>query len=287
MDSYDRLIGKTLFEMKFNYYDNALREYSKDNIWFQSYNQLKYGIEDTCQYSYLKKCEQNYLYEGLLHTMDPNKALSKLKKYFDGFIHHAGIDYNPLQKDKTPLLYFYIYCDDYDDEYNKDALINLESIIYNLGYFIAAKKRQNGNYVFMLHPKFIYELTDYVYKECDGILYHITDYKTYQKIQKNGLIPRSKQFNGDNYPDRVYFYLKYNYNKLESYAKDLFKNKQNINNAVILKIDLKTRGSYIEGNKATMYRFFDDPKGWNSVFTYENIDPKCISLDREIKDISI
>ena len=49
--------------------------------------------------------------------------------------------------------------------------------------------------------------------------------------------------------------------KLESYAKDLFKNKQNINNAVILKIDLKTRGSYIEGNKATMYRFFDDPKG--------------------------
>ena len=29
MDSYDRLIGKTLFEMKFNYYDNALREYSK------------------------------------------------------------------------------------------------------------------------------------------------------------------------------------------------------------------------------------------------------------------
>ena len=62
MDSYDRLIGKTLFEMKFNYYDNALRKYSKDNIWFQSYNQLKYGIEDTCQYSYLKKCEQNYLY---------------------------------------------------------------------------------------------------------------------------------------------------------------------------------------------------------------------------------
>ena len=32
-----------------------------------------------------------------------------------------------------------------------------------------------------------------------------------------------------------------------------------------------------------MYRFFDDPKGQNSVFTYENIDPKCISLDKEIK----
>lgn len=43
--------------MKFNYYDNALKEYSKDNILFQLYNQLKYGIEDTCQYSYLKKYE--------------------------------------------------------------------------------------------------------------------------------------------------------------------------------------------------------------------------------------
>lgn len=25
-----------------------------------------------------------------------------------------------------------------------------------------------------------------------------------------------------------------------------------------------------------MYRFFDDPKGQNSVFTYENIDSKCM-----------
>lgn len=41
-------------------------------------------------------------------------------------------------------------------------------------------------------------------------------------------------------------------------------------------IDLKTRGSYIEGNKATMYRFFDELKGQNSVFTYENIDSICI-----------
>ena len=55
MDSYDRLIGKTLFEMKFNYYDNALREYSKDNIWFQSYNQLKYGNRRYMSIQLLKK----------------------------------------------------------------------------------------------------------------------------------------------------------------------------------------------------------------------------------------
>lgn len=283
MDSFDKAIGKKLFEMQFKYYDNKLKDFSKDNILFQSYNQLKYGIEDTCDYSYLKECEQNYLYEGLLYTMDPKLTLSKLIKYFDGFIHHYGIDYNPLQKDKTPILYFYIFKDNYEDEYNKQSINELESIINNLGYFIACKKKINNNYVFMLHPKFIYELTDYIYKECDGILYHITDYNSYQKILQKGLIQRSKQINGDNYPDRIYFYTKFNYNRLESYAKDLFRNKQNINDIVILKIDLKSRNSYIEGNKETMYRFFDDPKGQNSVFTYENIDPKCLTFDKEIK----
>lgn len=63
MDSFDKTIGKKLFDMQFKYYDKNLNEFSKDNIWFQSYNQLKYGIEDTCEYSYLKECEQNYLYE--------------------------------------------------------------------------------------------------------------------------------------------------------------------------------------------------------------------------------
>ena len=44
----------------------------------------------------------------------------------------------------------------------------------------------------------------------------------------------------------------------------------------------KDRKSYIENYEATMYRFFDDPKGQNSVFTYENIDPACINVDKII-----
>ena len=78
------------------------------------------------------------------------------------------------------------------NEYNSNALKELKAIIGNLGYCIAAEKKINNyNYVFSLHPKFIYEVTDYVYNNCDGILYHITDVNTYQKIIKNGLIPRS------------------------------------------------------------------------------------------------
>ena len=65
-------------------------------------------------------------------------------------------------------------------------------IIFNSFYFLIFHyKINNYNYIFSLHPKFIYEVTDYVYNNCDGILYHITDVNTYQKIIKNGLIPRS------------------------------------------------------------------------------------------------
>ena len=69
---------------------------------------------------------------------------------------------------------------------------------------------------------------------------------------------------------------------MTSYAKDLFRFKPEVTKAIILKIDLKDRKSYIENYEATMYRFFDDPKGQNSVFTYENIDPACINVDKII-----
>ena len=59
---------------------------------------------------------------------------------------------------------------------------------------------------------------------------------------------------------------------MTSYAKDLFRFKPEITKAIILKIDLKDRKSYIENYEATMHRGFDDTKGQNIVFTYENIN---------------
>lgn len=278
-------LGYKVFNMDLGIYDHNTRMFTKDGILYESYNQVKYGIEDTHDGIFLKNIEQSYLYEGLTKTIKPEIAVEKLIKYFDGFIFGCQVNYNPLNVNKTPIITFYISADAYEDEYNSNALKELKAIIGNLGYCIAAEKKINNyNYVFSLHPKFIYEVTEYVYNNCDGILYHITDVNTYQKIIKNGLIPRSNQkgINGDKYPDRVYFYTSKNYGLLNSYAKDLFRFKPEITKAIILKIDLKDRKSYIENYEATMYRFFDDPKGQNSVFTYENIDPACINVDKII-----
>lgn len=40
-----------------------------------------------------------------------------------------------------------------------------------------------------------------------------------------------------------------------------------------------------ENDTATHYRFFDDPRTVNGIFTYENIDPLCISIidEKEIQ----
>lgn len=133
-------------------------------------------------------------------------------------------------------------------------------------------------------PKFLYEVTTSVYdsKGNDGVLYHITPCKYKQKIEKTGLIPKHANYRLDNYPDRIYFYTKLQVNKLDILCKDLSTNT-GITDWLILKIDLKDRRSYIENDKSTMYRFFEDPKAQHAVFTYENIDPQCISVYKELK----
>ena len=80
-----------------------------------------------------------------------------------------------------------------------------------------------------------------------------------QKIEKYGLIPKHANYRLDNYPDRIYFYTKLQVNKLDLLCKDLSSNT-GISDWLILKIDLKDRRSYIENDKSTMYRFFEDPK---------------------------
>jgi hypothetical protein len=51
---------------------------------------------------------------------------------------------------------------------------------------------------------------------------------------------------------------------------------------VIVKVNIKDKRSYIEDDITTWYRFFDDPK-CPGIFTYENIDPLCITIGEEVK----
>ena len=281
----DKKLGEKIYKLdlgKFNWETKLFESNTKKNWWRGEldYNHIKYHLFYTLDnYSYLKLCEQSYLYEGLVLSAEPNKCKNILKNYTGGFIHDIKIFYNPLNKNKTPIIDFYINKEDYlNIDYGKTTYEKLEKLINNLGYFISGKKETGDIINIVIQAKFIIDITDIVYNSNnDGILFHITPLKNYKKIIENGLIRL------DDYPDRIYFYLKYQEKSLDDLCKDLSRNTM-IKDWVILKIDLKTKGSYIENDKSTMYRFFDDPKSQSGVFTYENIDPLCLS---EYKTISL
>ena len=159
---------------------------------------------------------------------------------------------------------------------------------------------------FTLHPKYIIDVTDKVYGT-DGVLYHLTLKKNLKKIQEKGFIPRNSGTYGDDYPDRVYFfftngcpadiffqskaagfaqYLKTEYEQRVAQAEEdyeagriskqkrdyIVSHREDYRDWVVLKVDVKDRRSYIQDDRTTMYRFFDDPRS-PGIFTYENIDP--------------
>lgn len=283
-------LGSKVYEQQLGIYNQKTQLFESNNNWWrggESFNTIKYcPFYSNTNRTYLKHCEQLYLYEGLIKSAEPEQVVKILKKNAEGFIHDIRIVHNPLQIDmKTPVLDFFIHKDDYYDlEYGKIAYEELGRLINNLGYFISEKKETDLCVYIVIMPKFLYEVTSSVYESNgnDGILYHITPAKYKHKIEKYGLIPKHANYRLDNYPDRIYFYTKLQVNKLDLLCKDLSSNT-GISDWLILKIDLKDRRSYIENDKSTMYRFFEDPKAQNAVFTYENIDPQCISIYKELK----
>ena len=191
-----------------------------------------------------------------------------------------------------------------------------------MGYFIAQLKQASRplpdgskvktNYC-AIHPKFFVEISNAVYNKLDGILYHITLTKNWKKIEQKGFIPRNSHANMDEYPDRIFFFTrlqpddfksmiaqfveyrrehtaklireakkKYAEGKLKKEKLDyIFAHAFDYLDWTIVKVDLKkNREDRYDGIER--YRFFDDPKS-SGVFTYENIDPICLSFYKRIQ----
>ena len=283
-------LGAKVYKQQLGIYNQKTQLFESNNNWWrgeESYNTIKYcPFYSNTNRTYLKHCEQLYLYEGLIKSADPEQVVKILKNNAEGFIHDIRIVHYSLLIDmKCSVLDVFIHKDDYYElEDGKIAYEELGQLINNLGYFISGKKETDLCVYIVIMPKFLYEVTASVYESNgnDGILYHITPAKYKHKIEKYGLIPKHANYRLDNYPDRIYFYTKLQVNKLDLLCKDLSSNT-GISDWLILKIDLKDRRSYIENDKSTMYRFFEDPKAQNAVFTYENIDPQCISIYKELK----
>ena len=328
-NTYDDVAGQKIFEAE------HLGKYVPERKTFKwnpdcdiredSYINVKYIRNLSSESLYLKLLEQRYLYEGLKTSSSIEEMIAKLQSFEEKELIHSVTKESPFfifNPDKTPEITFfmekYIYEHKEEDEYADKLYKNMMLSIRLMGYFVANTsegklKGTDGEQYdvvwFTVHPKYIVEVTDQIYNNTDGILYHLTLRRNKEKILKNGFIPRNSKSYVDNYPDRVYLFTrmppdnfqarvdefattrKKQYRKILEQARDdyntgkISKEKYNyiVNHRydyrdwIIVEVNIKDHRSYIPGDKVTQYRFFDDPR-CAGIFTYENIDPLCINI---------
>ena len=225
-----------------------------------------YGFLELLKEKKLTEFNYDLLNEGLIMSVNYDVFINKmniiikkhdLKGYCDLYVGKdriiIQIDDENIQKKKL----FY-------DEFN--------NLLSQSGYYISNYKINNKVYIGDMDIlKFIKNsnLIIYLNKKFDSeegnipeFLYHVTENKYLEKIEKRGLINKSKNFI-EKHPERIYLFGKIEdcYDYIE--FKDLI-------DFSILKIDIKTIKNI---------KLFIDPKFWPTIkayYIYDNIPPYSI-----------
>ena len=222
---------------------------------------------------------QYLLYESLLNSYDPKKLVKELNKKFKK--HIEKIDIISLDRlTKNIRIKFYNEFDTSNAEYQ--SLLNL----YN--YY---ESKNIDNKIITLSPRISEDMSDKVYNESNGIVYHICPNYVVNKILENGLRPKGGK-NSKIYKNRVWHpkSIYVIFNKVDNNTKNYFKqeiendkitneydnNVLSNNDVTILKIDLNKYDRKL--------KFYKDTLGGKSfIYTKEYIPPQCISIYKENK----
>lgn len=214
----------------------------------------------------IKEFEQNnyvdYVWENL-QSHDYKLLQHKIEQYFgDRVVKYIN------QDDKSGIFAIHV-----NDEYlYRDKKFN--NLLKFFNFFI----RERNGFRYVIEPIYSQDMNDWVYKQCNGVVYHFTDNETANKILKTGLRIKGRTSSDFAYPNRIYLYTPGMY--LTSSNKDKWIQFANlivdpfmINKfgLAVLKIDL----SRIKRTNITFYR--DTAMGETSVFTYNNIPKECIT----------
>lgn len=174
----------------------------------------------------------NYIDESLTKSYDSNILIKKLKNKYKKKINNIHI-----QKSKSNVQSFSIQ---FDEQYMYDIVYDesLYKLLDLFGYYVTEYKeiKTENNQILRFEPIFGQKCNDLVYKECNGVIYHITDDKFIDKIRKKGLIP-FRNSNYRNFSDRVFFSCGKNKKEIIDNLKNVIKQLEKINYH-ILKIDL-------------------------------------------------
>ena len=174
----------------------------------------------------------NYIDESLTKSYDPDILINKLKNKYKEKINNIY-----AQKSKSNVQSFSIQ---FDEQYMYDIVYDesLYKLLDLFRYYVTEYKeiKTENNQILRFEPIFGQKCNDLVYKECNGVIYYITDDRFIDKIRKKGLIP-FRNSNYRNFSDRVFFSCGKNKKEIIDNLKNIIKQLEKINYH-ILKIDL-------------------------------------------------
>lgn len=207
-----------------------------------------------------------------LQTHNCNVVKRKISDKYSSKLLYIDIPYES-RGDKEVIVIYTIEPEFF--EHNIDFKSILDFYEYFLSY-IGQDQSNSEIYILYIEPKFSENCNDFVYKTCNGIVYHITQKQNVAKIRKSGLRIRNEdiiKYNNPqsyrNFPKRIYLCgsLKFNdFDMLKTVADEVI--PSGYENSAILKINV-SRCSMNFYKDSTM----DNP---NCFFTYQNIPPNVI-----------
>lgn len=231
--------------------------------------------------TYKEEYELN-LQEGLIKTTPIGEAIYILKKQFPSWF----FQYEKGDKDFT------IEILKIKDGIKIEYFEKLLPLLNNLGYYISYIEIYGGNYEIEIKDRydekivknaFQNEKIHSIYLECEAkfdqnvnkipeFLYHVSPLRSWEKIQKIGLVPKSRSKKAY-HPERVYL------GKDEKNTSNLapkFYQSEGIKDWVLLKINTDmVPGDYL--------RLYYDPNFKYGYYTLNNIPPQAIKKVKDIK----
>lgn len=278
---------------KYNKYSDDLLNYSYEDFCEDKIVETLVGEDDKIysylDYQFIKYLQgdeydmynkyQQLLYESLLKSYDTKKFVTALNKKFKEYIFKIEL-INTSDIVNSIRIKFKKEFDITNKEYQ--SLLNL----YN--YY---ESKNIDNKIITLSPRISEDMSDKVYNESNGIVYHICPNYVVNKILENGLRPKGGK-NSKIYKNRVWHpkSIYVIFDKVDNNTKNYFKqeiendkitneydnNDLSNNDVTILKIDLNKYDRKL--------KFYKDTLGGKSfIYTKEYIPPQCISIYKENK----
>ena len=270
MEALNRYIKKNSANYTFEDYceDNSISDDMIDNSVHEDFVDFNWSFVRHRPY-YLYKSK---IYETLLKSYDSNKLYNEILKKYGQYI----VDKYSAYKDKSTvksIILIYKYSSKFTKEDEFQHLLNL----YN--YFITYD--DINNHELHLEPNVPDDCTEFIYNDCNGILYHVTNKYIYEeKIKKFGLKPKTATYRY--FPERVFYVAGTNKKDIVDnieFVKDILKDDDIYKKyeMIILKVDLNKYK-----NKVSIFK--DNGMENDSYWCGEYIPPYCIE-ETNIEDI--